>query len=187
MSPKPRLARCALSAASALGRRHVGHEAQVELRHGAVRQDRLAAGPGVAADQPLDVHRRLRDEPLERLDPAAVVDPAASRRSCFLAVASSIRFAASASIAFSAAEIGRALSAKPSIAGSCRPASPACRAPAPGGTPGCRRARRLLEWTSFARPAAPLLAARHQLALDDALGAEGHRDTCRRDPVAPTA
>jgi hypothetical protein len=38
--------------------------------------------------------------------------------SCSLSVASSIRFAASATIAFSAAEIGRARSAKPSIAGS---------------------------------------------------------------------
>ena len=49
-----------------------------------------------------------------------------SADSIFLAVASCMRAAAASSMAFSAAETGRARSANPSIAGSPVRASPAC-------------------------------------------------------------
>jgi hypothetical protein len=48
---------------------------RVELGHRSVRQDRLAARPRVPADEPFDVDRGTRDEPLERLDESGVVDP----------------------------------------------------------------------------------------------------------------
>src|SRR5439155_17396440 len=54
---------------------HVGHETKVELRDGAMRLDRLTAGPGVARDEALDVHRRREEETLERLAPSEIVRP----------------------------------------------------------------------------------------------------------------
>ena len=48
---------------------HVRYEPHVDLGDGAARQDGLAAGAGIARDQPLDVDCRLRGEALERLLP----------------------------------------------------------------------------------------------------------------------
>ncbi len=93
--------------------------------------------------------------------------------SCFLIVASSIRFAASATIAFSAAEIGRALSAKPSMAGSAPSGVTSVESAWTRWKEGLSTRGRLLGVDVLARPAAPLLAARDELALDDALGARG--------------
>ncbi len=56
---------------------HVGDEPQVELRLGAARKNRLAARSGVAADEPLDVDRRLADQSLDALLVILVIDPAA--------------------------------------------------------------------------------------------------------------
>ena len=83
---------------------------------------------------------------------------------------------------FSAAEAGRAASAKPSMAGSPSAVTSVASA-CTRWKAGLSRRARLLEWTSFFGPAAPLLAARHQLQLDDALGAERHRHACRRGPA----
>ena len=54
---------------------HVRHEAQVELRDRAVRENRLAAGAGVAADQALDVDGRPVREVFEGLAPAGIARP----------------------------------------------------------------------------------------------------------------
>ena len=59
---------------------HVGHQAEVELGDGAVRQHGLAARTGVAGDQPLDVHRGREQEALERGAPGEVVGPAVGRQ-----------------------------------------------------------------------------------------------------------
>src|SRR5205807_1468080 len=72
---EPALREVRLEQGERLGRRHVGHEPQVELRHRAVRQDGLAARAGVAADQTFDVDRGARHEALQRLDPAHVAHP----------------------------------------------------------------------------------------------------------------
>ena len=109
-----------------------------------------------------------------------------SAESAFLAVASESRAAAASSIAFCAAEAGRAASAKPSMAGSPSAVTSVFSA-CTRWNAGLSRRARLLEWTSFFGPAAPLRAARHELQLDDALGAERHRDACRPDPGRPRA
>ena len=136
----------------------------------------LPPGPGVAADQALDVDRGPRHEPLERLAPAGVADPVLDAELLLRQSPRPCRRAPSASIAFSAAEIGRAWSAKPSIAGIV----------AVGGDERGERlhqvpgravdARLVARVDVLARPAAPALAAGGQLELDDALGAErdGH-------------
>ncbi len=83
---------------------------------------------------------------------------------CFFAAASSSRRAASATIAFSAGEIGRARSAKPSIAG-VFPSGPTsvCRAWTRCQAGLSTRAL-LLEWMSFAGPrpqSSPLEVSSH--------------------------
>ena len=89
--------------------RHVGHEAQVELGGRTVRQDRHAAGPGVATDQPFDVHRRPARQVLERLPPARVARPLVHAQG-LLRGRSSMRLAATSSIACSLALSGRTAS-----------------------------------------------------------------------------
>ena len=54
---------------------HVGHQPHVDLRDRPVRQDRLAAGPGISADQPFDVDRRLRNQPDLGVVPRLVGEP----------------------------------------------------------------------------------------------------------------
>ena len=54
---------------------HVRHETQIELGNGAMRKNRLPAWAGVAADQPLDVHRGPRLKQFERLLVIHVVYP----------------------------------------------------------------------------------------------------------------
>src|SRR5437763_1689767 len=56
-------------------RRHVGNEAHVDLRDGAMWENRLSARTRVAADEPFDVDRRLRAEPYERVVPRLVTVP----------------------------------------------------------------------------------------------------------------
>ena len=57
--------------------RLVRNEPQIELRHRASRQDRLAAGPGVTADETFNVHGGLRGQAFERLRVRQVIDPVA--------------------------------------------------------------------------------------------------------------
>src|SRR5207245_2654640 len=59
---------------------------EVELRDGAVWQDRLSAGPSVAGNEPFDVHRRREEELLERIAPGLVVRPALHRQEALCGV-----------------------------------------------------------------------------------------------------
>ena len=58
-----------------LGGSHVGDEPHVNFRDGTSRQNCLAAGSSVAADQAFDIHGWSRGEQLERFFPAHIVNP----------------------------------------------------------------------------------------------------------------
>ena len=83
-----------------------------------------------------------------------------------MTVASSIRFAASATIAFSAAEIGRALSAKPSIAGSVPSGVTSVASACTRWNDGLSTRGRLPEWMSLLGPRphfSPLETSSHSM------------------------
>ena len=88
MSPKPRLARCALIAGDHVGRLHVGHEAQIDFRHRACGKHRLAARAGVAADQVLRCSPSAATPAARSPAPTAGRRSNAARRVCFFDCAS---------------------------------------------------------------------------------------------------
>ncbi len=175
MSPKPCFARCALSAATRLGAFMSGTRRRSSFATARVRQDRLAARAGVAADEPLDVDGRLRRQPLVRLAPRQRRRSSAATPSCFFAVASSSRCAAAATIAFSAAEIGRGCRRSRRSRACCRPADTSVSSACTRCHAGLSTRALLLEWTSFAGPRPHVSPLETSSQLDDALGAEAHR------------
>ena len=130
---------------------HVGHQAQVELGDGAVRQHGLAARPGVAGDQALDVHGGREQEALERGAPGLVVGPAVAPTAGAWRSSSSRRAAAASSDralgrrgradGLGEASIAGSPSALTSVASACT-----------RWNAGLSSRARLLEWTSFFGP-----------------------------------
>ena len=119
-------------------------------------------------------------KPLERLAPAASCDPALDaelllRRRLVQPLRGLRRASPSRP-----AEIGRALSAKPSIAGSLPSARDERRERLHEVPRRAVEARRLLEWTSFVGPRPHFSPLETSSQLDDALGAERDRDDAVR-------
>src|SRR5207253_10497166 len=75
MSPKPRFARCAFNAASASAAFMSGTSRMSIFATARCGRIVFPPGPVYPPHQPLDVHRRLRLEPLVRLLPRQVIDP----------------------------------------------------------------------------------------------------------------
>ncbi len=55
--------------------RHIRHQPQVELGYSAMGEDRLAARPGVSGHQAFDVHRGARYQQFQRFEPVHIVHP----------------------------------------------------------------------------------------------------------------
>src|SRR5947209_1010930 len=79
---------------------HIGYESHVDLRDGAMRQNRFAAGARITAHESFYVYSRLRFEPFVCLLPRQIIDPML-HTDCFFASASLRVFDTFSSIAFS--------------------------------------------------------------------------------------
>ncbi len=151
-----------------LGARLVGDETEVELRDGAAGQHGLAAGTGIARDEPFDIDRRFLREADQRIVIGEIVDPVgdAERRLLLRLVARLRGFA------------DQRLFALGERADILEPALDRGRVAALGHErlkrlhqpPGGRVDHRLQAGVHVAlRAAAPFLAARDQFEFDDAL------------------
>ncbi len=157
------------------GRLHVRHQPQVELGDRLVREDGLSARAGVAADQPLDVDRGLRHEPFERLDEPDVVDPVRdAHRLLEHSLVEPPRSLGDHRLlgrGDRADVLGVSLDGGRVAVGRDERVEPLHEMPG-----GAVHARLVARVDVQPRAAAPPLAARGQLDLDDALGPESHRD-----------
>ena len=172
---KPALGEVRLERRERVGGGHVRHQPQVELRHRPMRQNRLAAGPRVAADQSLDVDGGTGHQHLERLRPARVVRPPLHAELLLRRGFIEPRGRGRDHGLFVRSE-------RPSLIGEIvdrgivavgRYQRRECLHEVPGGAVDFGFIARM---NVGARPAAPALAARHQLALDYALGAQRDGD-----------
>ena len=135
----------------------------------------LAAGAGVPGDETLDVDRRLRGHPLERLSVGQVVDPVAHAEQFLLLLL--VAAACDLCDQFLFARRERANILEPAVDHGCVAIGRDQRVQRRDKAPGWRVDHRFSAGVDVSlRAAAPLLAARDQFQLDDALGSQIDRD-----------